>query len=333
MVEKKFLIIQNASIGDVILATSVLETLHHAFPQAYLGIVVNKGSEGLFTGHPFLSVLYVQDKGENKHKDACRIIKEVRKERYDYTININRFGSAGLICAFSKARTRIGFDKSPLSLFYGVKATHLIGKQWPAHEIIRNHELLKTITGGAPERPKLYPTAEDFDRVSAYKKHPYITISPVSLWFTKQYPAERWADFVKNIPGEIFVYLLGSEKDKIVLEDMLRRSERKNVVNLAGRINLLQSAALIRDARMNFTNDSAPVHLASAMNAPVTVVFCSTIPEFGFGPLSDDAAVIETEEQMPCRPCGLHGRQKCPENTMACAYTIPVTKLIERIKQ
>jgi ADP-heptose:LPS heptosyltransferase len=84
---------------------------------------------------------------------------------------------------------------------------------------------------------------------------------------------------------------------------------------------------------MNFTNDSAPMHLASAMNAPVTAVFCSTIPEFGFGPLSDDSMIIQTEEQLECRPCGLHGHEQCPEKTFNCAYTIPVTKFIERLKQ
>jgi heptosyltransferase-2 len=299
----------------------------------YLGLVVNKGSEGLFNEHPYLNKLYIQDKKNNKYRNVRKILMEVRKEHYDYVINVNRFGSAGMISAFSGARIKIGFDKSPFSFSYNIKVRHLIGKQWPVHETMRNHELLKSIAEGPAAKPRLYPSASDFDLVSVYKRDPYITIAPISLWYTKQYPEECWIEFIKNISPEIFVYLLGSEKDKKILDLMLQKTGMKNVFNLAGKLDLLQSAALIKDAKMNFANDSAPVHLASAMNAPVTAVFCSTIPEFGFGPLSDDSAIIQTEEYLKCRPCGLHGYNKCPENTMACAYTILVTKFIERIKQ
>ena len=70
---------------------------------------------------------------------------------------------------------------------------------------------------------------------------------------------------------------------------------------------------------MNYVNDSAPLHLASSMNAPVTAVFLSTIPQFGFTPLSDDSTVSETSLNLPCRPCGLHGKKACPEGHFRCA--------------
>ncbi|HPT10302.1 MAG TPA: glycosyltransferase family 9 protein, partial [Bacteroidales bacterium] len=68
--------------------------------------------------------------------------------------------------------------------------------------------------------------------------------------------------------------------------------------------------------------DSAPMHLASAVNAPVSVVFCSTVPEFGFGPLSDRSFLIQTEENLDCRPCGLHGYNACPKKHFRCATGI-----------
>jgi len=72
------------------------------------------------------------------------------------------------------------------------------------------------------------------------------------------------------------------------------------------------------EAKMNYTNDSAPMHLCSAMNAPVTAVFCSTIPEFGFGPLSEKSFIVETHEKLDCRPCGLHGYNQCPKGHFKC---------------
>ena len=75
-------------------------------------------------------------------------------------------------------------------------------------------------------------------------------------------------------------------------------------------------------AAMNYVNDSAPMHLASAVNAPVTAVFCSTVPAFGFTPLSQNARVVETDVALDCRPCGLHGYKSCPKGHFRCAETI-----------
>lgn len=70
---------------------------------------------------------------------------------------------------------------------------------------------------------------------------------------------------------------------------------------------------------MNYVNDSAPLHLASAVNAPVTAVFCSTVPAFGFTPLSDFSKIVETKHELDCRPCGLHGFHACPKGHFKCA--------------
>jgi len=64
------------------------------------------------------------------------------------------------------------------------------------------------------------------------------------------------------------------------------------------------------------------MHLASAMDAPCTAVFCSTVPDFGFGPLSTKSRVVETTAKLDCRPCGIHGHKACPEGHFKCAVTI-----------
>jgi heptosyltransferase-2 len=88
----------------------------------------------------------------------------------------------------------------------------------------------------------------------------------------------------------------------------------------------------MQSARMNYVNDSAPMHIASAMNAPVTAVFCSTVTWFGYTPLSDTSFVIEKDEPLYCRPCTTHGRRKCPEKHFKCALDIKTEKLLATIK-
>lgn len=121
------------------------------------------------------------------------------------------------------------------------------------------------------------------------------------------------------LPKGMIVYLIGGKEDIPLCELIRKSSGRENVINLAGQLSLLESAALMKNARMNFVNDSAPLHLASAVNAPVTAVFCSTIPAFGFGPLSDQSTVVETKLALDCRPCGLHGFRQCPKGHFRCA--------------
>jgi len=128
------------------------------------------------------------------------------------------------------------------------------------------------------------------------------------------------------------VYLLGAPGDKTLCEEIKKISLFPFVINLAGQLNFLQSAALMEKAVMNYVNDSAPMHFASAVNAPVTAVYCSTVPAFGYGPLSDESHIVETGERLSCRPCGLHGYKACPKGHFKCANDISdeqLTKILE----
>jgi len=100
---------------------------------------------------------------------------------------------------------------------------------------------------------------------------------------------------------------------------------------LAGKLSFLESAVLMKDALMNYVNDSAPLHLASSVNAPVTAIFCSTVPEFGFGPLSERSFIVQTKKTLDCKPCGNHGLNKCPKDHFECALTINNEQLLENI--
>jgi heptosyltransferase-2 len=75
------------------------------------------------------------------------------------------------------------------------------------------------------------------------------------------------------------------------------------------------------------------MHFASAMNAPVAAIYCSTVPDFGYGPLSDTSFIIETEQALPCRPCGLHGKKQCPQQHFNCAETISLEQIYQPLQQ
>ena len=326
---KKILIIQTASIGDVILSTALAETMHKKFPGASIGFLVKKGHESLFSGHPFIHKVITWDKLHGKYSGFIHVLREVRNARYDLVINIQRFFLTGLLTALSGSGETRGFSKNPLSFLFTKRIKHQIDRG--IHEVKRNHALISDLAADNNPLPRLYPSPADQAVAGQFVAGKYYTSSPASLWFTKQYPVEKWIELIRSVPREASIFLLGAPADNSLCDDIITQAGHGRSLNLSGKLTFLQSAALMKQARMNFTNDSAPMHIASSVNAPVTAIYCSTIPGFGFGPLSADSAIAETSSPLPCRPCGLHGYNTCPEKHFLCAYGIETGKLTERL--
>ncbi len=152
---KKILIIQTAFLGDVILATSIIEKLHQYYPESGIDFLLRKGNEKVLEGHPFLDKVLVFDKSGAKYINLTKLIFTIRKRHYDLVVNIQRYFTTGLITVLSGSSIKAGFDKNPLSRFFTIKAMHKFeGK----HEIERNQELFGWMSDDEAAKPKLYPT-------------------------------------------------------------------------------------------------------------------------------------------------------------------------------
>lgn len=318
----KILIIQTAFIGDVILATSLIEKLVIFYPEAKIDFLLRKGNEALLENHPKLNEVLIWNKKKDKYSNLKILSKSIHANNYDLVINLQRFASSGVLTAFSGAKIKVGFKKNPLSFLFTNSFEHKIGNG--LHEIERNQKLIEAYTDLAPEKPRLYPTNHDYEFVQEFKNQKYICLAPSSVWFTKQLPQAKWVDIIHKTNDNYVIYLLGSEADISLCDAIIELSKNKKCVNLSGKLTLLQSAALMQHAEMNHVNDSAPLHLASAMDAPVTTYFCSTQPEFGFGPLSTSSKIVQINYDLKCRPCGLHGKKECPEGHFKCGNDIKI---------
>ena len=321
---RKILLIQTAFIGDAILASAVLEAIHKKFPHAELHILVRNGNETLFEKHPYLTKVWVWNKKEQKIKNLFKVIAQIRKEKFDWLINLHRFASSGIITVLSKAKITCGFTKNPLSFFFSYRVKHIIGNG--SHEVARNHLLLKKYIDADFSKPKLYPSHTNEEKINPYTQQAFICMAPASVWFTKQLPKPKWIELCNTRDAHSFIYLLGAKGDEALCEEIKNASTHKNIVVLCGKLSLLDSCALMAKAQMNFVNDSAPLHLASSVNAPVTAFFCSTVTDFGFYPLSDNSKTVEAFPAPPCRPCGLHGYKACPLKHFKCGNDIVIEK-------
>jgi len=322
---KKFLIIQTAFIGDVVLATPLIEKLHNYDKDAEIDFLLRKGNETLLKNHPKLNNILIWDKKNGKYKNLFKLIAQIRKNKYDLVVNIQRFASTGFLTWLSKGKIKLGFEQNPFSFAYNKK--YKVSFNEGKHETERNLILLSDYGDAVYFKPKLYPNEQNYQNISKYINDEFVTISPASVWYTKQFHKNKWIELINKLKTKKII-LIGAKSDKYLCNEIISKSDNKNILNLAGELSFLDSAELMKHAKMNYVNDSAPMHLASSVNAATTAVFCSTIPDFGFGPLSDNSKIIEIDTNLNCRPCGLHGKKTCPEGHFDCAMKIDVEKML-----
>ncbi len=340
------LLIQTAFIGDVILATALVEYLAAHEPGAPLDVLVRRGNEGLLAGNPHIRQVLIWDKKTRKYPNLLRLLRQIRRAKYGRVVTLQRFASTGFLTAFSGAPERIGFAENPFSRFFTRREPHVIGDG--THEVARNLRLLNEEFGMRKEelpgdnssfllphsKLKLYPTPADEAAAAPYAAvGEYVCIAPTSVWFTKQYPEAKWLQLLAALPPHLPVYLLGGPPDAAACERLAQAGARPGLVNLSGKLSLPASAALMRGAVLNYVNDSAPLHLCSAVDAPVCAVFCSTVPRFGFGPLSTFSRIVEHPGPLACRPCGLHGHARCPLGHFRCALEMETPQLLAALDE
>lgn len=321
----RILIIQTAFLGDVILITPMLRELKMANPGAEIDVLVRKGNESLLSNNPHLSKLFIWDK-KRKIASLFENLFAIRERKYDEVICVQRYFNAGFLATFSMGKKLTGFSQNPWSFMFHNKMKHEL--QGGKHEVDRNLALIQHLVAQAQNRrPELFPSAADYDFVTQYQIGDYYCLAPASVWLTKQLPEEQWVKLIRLLGEENTIYLLGAPSDKALCERIQNEAKNRKVVNLCGQLSLLQSAALMKNARRCFVNDSGPMHLASSVNAPTTVFFCSTIPDFGFGPLSEESQILEIQEKLNCRPCGSHGHKTCPLSHFDCGKKINISEV------
>lgn len=218
------------------------------------------------------------------------------------------------MAAFAGIPERVGFDTSAGRPFY----TRAIEYRPDKHHAER---LLRLAGVENPDssriRPRLFPGDKEriaVDRMLARVPGSFIVFAPGSAWGTKRWPF--FPELARLLAGEFHIVVIGGEAEA-QLAGAIEIAAPGKTLDATGELSVLESAELTRRALAIVSNDSAPMHLASAMNTPTVAVFGPTVPEFGFGPLAD-AWVVAGVQDLDCRPCDRHGPQRCPLGHWRC---------------
>ena len=325
----KVLIIQTAFLGDAVLITSLLEKIRVESPSSTIHLLVRKGLEDIFKAYPQgnFGQVWTYDKS-NKLKSWWALRNDFTNEKFDQVFVAQRFFGMGLLSISIGAKKVVGFDKNPLSLFFDEKVPHEFGQG--KHETERNTQLLASWLGPHLHKPFLNASHLNNFPVDLQPKK-YLSISPGSVWETKRFTVHKWIDFIRLLPLDQEIVLMGSAAEKHLSDEIEQAFmvSSRHISNACGRFNLQEAIAVFQQSLMSFVNDSGPLHICSAVNTPTVAIFCSTIPAFGFGPLAKQNKIIEVKEKLTCRPCGDHGKKSCPEIHFNCANSIDVQEMLQ----
>ncbi|MBX9769382.1 MAG: glycosyltransferase family 9 protein [Bdellovibrionales bacterium] len=158
-----------------------------------------------------------------------------------------------------------------------------------------------------------------------------ILVAPGSQWNTKRWTPEGFRELTeKLLAANYHVAFIGSSADTKIVES-LRLESSPNINDWTGRTSPSELLILLKSARALVTNDSGPMHLASLANCPTVAIFGPTTLALGYQPLNDRAIIVQ--EPLLCRPCGLHGHEKCPIGTHDCMKRISADRVFEAVLQ
>ena len=320
------LVIQTAFLGDVILTTPLLAAL--AARHGRVDVVTTPIAAPLLETHPAVRQVISYDKRGADHGWAGlrRLGRRLGAERYGRAYLPHRSLRTAALALFARIRSRIGFSGGWSFLY-----TEARPKPRTGHETDRLLALADEPPGAYP--PQLQPTALD-EQAAALIDGAFVALAPGSIWGSKRWP--YYPELARQLTDRVPLVVVGGQDDVGLGEEIRRAAEggegRQRIVNACGKLTLRRSAALIGRATLLVTNDSAPLHLATAMGTPCVALFGPTVTEFGFGPLRAGDVALGVED-LQCRPCSPHGPPQCPLGHHRCLREITVAAVIAAIEE
>jgi lipopolysaccharide heptosyltransferase II len=318
----RILVIRLTSLGDIILTTPVLAALGEHYPQARIDFLVMEGCAEAIDGNPHIDTLIRFDKSRRRGLLGLRAFAR-QLSGYDLIIDLHAKLRSRILTAFMPSRV-LRYRKRGWWKTLGVHL-RLIRYRADAPIVTTYFNALAPlgIPVGAEDLNFTY-SETDRERVAEYAGAVVLAIGAANA--TKKWPAAHFARLGELI--EAPVVIVGGSEDTANGEVISRRIGNR-CTNLAGKLSLKESGALLAEAKYVVCNDSVSFHMARAVGTPAFVIFGPTDP--GMFTYSDRAVLLHRGE--PCSPCSLHGDPKCPLGHFNCMLKLRPETVIAAVQR
>ena len=338
--------LQTSFIGDIVLTTAAMAALNKLRPHMNQHLITTPAGANALQNHHFLTSIHVFAKRKGGLSSFWKVRRSVRKLglKHPVILQPHRSLRSTLLSRLLGYKV-ITYHETNFSFLANTR----IPRVAVMHETDRVALLLeglglerKDFLGFRPVLPNTSheDTIEKISHIIDLKKSTqWIAIAPGSVWATKRWPTAKFATLSQQLleRHDIGIILLGSREDQsstnFIEAACLQKkpTARNRFVNLAGKTSLGDLTGIYPQLKLLISNDSSPIHYASAFNIPTIAIFGSTVPAMGFGPLADQSQVAEIP--LSCRPCGDHGHKSCPLGHFKCMNDLTVEHVLNLVPE
>lgn len=336
-----FIIIQTAFLGDIALSLYLVQAIKDTHPNSIISFITTKeGAEIAKLAKCIDKVVVFDKRGEHRTNKALKLFaKQFNSKKDTCIISLHKSFRTSKLVSKIKAKVKIGFNVASFSwLVYNYTQYYHIA----LNEYQRNLSLLRVF--GLNLVDKEIKVQIEFSENSIAKinnllfekgfKNKFIVLAPGSVWATKRWLPEYFAELINKLNAvEINCIIIGGKSDLEINNEVFEKIEDKTkTMNITGMTSIEESIYLISKSQFVITNDSAPTHFSELVNVPTITIYGPTSPIFGFAPKMSNSMTIENNE-LTCRPCQIHGSNRCPLNTLECMKSLTPQIVFEQIEK
>lgn len=336
MKSKKILVIKLGAMGDLILGTPSFRMLRQRFPDAKISLLVDKRLAPVISPCPYLNeIIPIDRKKLHRLPYLLKLAKKLRQEGFDVSVDLQNSKWTHLLAALALIHERFGFRRGKLGFFINRHDQNFEMADSPVRHQFRI--LSKLGVTQLDEKLELWPEAEvqqKVDRilqewgVNGNASFIGLAIGASKAWPTKRWPPEYYRDLAIKLSKEGHrILLIGSSED-VDQAGVLNELKGESFLNLLGKSTLPEMICLIKRLRVLVTGDTAPLHVAAAMDIPFVTLFGPTDPKRHAPPSSQG---IILNRRLECQPC-YEGSCRQPE-TLACLKKISVEEVYDAVKR
>ncbi len=355
----RILVVKLRHQGDVLLSSPVFKTLKNRLPHAEIDALVYSDTREMLTEHPSVSMVHTIDR-EWKHlgifgqvSAEWNLVTTLRRRRYDIVFHLTehprgawltRILSPKISVAPRAEMGKAGMSEGRNSGWWRASFTHTfpLPRTTFRHTVEQNLDALRRLGIHPTEEERrlvLVPGAAAEARVDALmathgvERKRFIHMHPTSRWFFKTWPPEKFAELILQLgrQGDRVVLTAAPSADEREMVAAIKTQLKAPVVDLTGSLSLKELAALTARARAFVGVDSAPMHIAAAMQTPTIAMFGPS-GEKHWGPWGVKFRVVaSTRSEHSCRPCGNDG---CGGSKVSdCLVTLPVKQVHDAVNE
>ncbi|MDD5681102.1 MAG: lipopolysaccharide heptosyltransferase II [Candidatus Omnitrophica bacterium] len=339
MKPKRILLIRTDRIGDVALSTPAIKAVRDSYPDSYIAFMVKPYAEDIAAGNPYLNevIIYDKDGAHNSFFATLLFGIGLRKKKFDTVVILHPTNRSHIIAFLAGIPNRIGFDKKMAFLLTKrVSDKKFLGEK---HELDYTLDILRSIGVTPKDRNLFVPVKSSHENAIAIKlaREGYngsdllLAVHPGASCPSKKWPAERFAGLIDRLSKDYdfrIVVVAGPDDASVVAR--MKKNLKSNVIDLSGKTSVGELAALFKRCCLFISNDSGPVHIASAVGTPCIVIFGRKQPGLSprrWGPTGKNDIVLHKDAG--CTVCLAHN---C-KNGFKCLQAVTVDDVFEAVKR